>query len=279
MRKRAALALAVAAITLSGALYGLLRTRERFVDAARVPNGTGGLAASLVPALPAEEPGRGVPSRPARTSLGVQASEVTPPVFQAPSAPTDPVGGFRYDGEMAALLSTFVGEEPDLLGWTDYFARLASEAELDPTTLRSSDDQVGGTLRVPGTDIAMDFTLDEGTYTIAMKRRTDLTTVGPIAFRSSLSGSFEGDDLGAAYGSVQVYPSSEQRFYETHPIGYLYEMRDGSTSFCPLTAEFEGGHFAVSVPAREDYSEFTYGNLQLPYELLLRLRALRPSGD
>ena len=179
-----------------------------------------------------------------------------------------------YEREMALYLNSFAGDHPDLLGWTDYLSRLAIEAELDLESIYSDDDGTHGVLVLPGSDLSIEVSYQDKGYSLALEAQVQIDSVGPITFNAAMALPVKEGNLENLFGTVQFYPDSSQSTFKENPMGYLYEMEDGETSFRAMQGIFEDGRFSIVVESKQNSQQSELGDLTVPYTLMLRLQEL-----
>ena len=193
----------------------------------------------------------------------------------------EPVGGGKesapvreYEREMALYLNSFASDQPDLLGWTEYLSRLAIDAELDLESIHSDEKGTHGVLLLPGSDLSIEVShLDSG-YTLAIKAQVEVHAAGTVGFQSTMALPVDDRNLAMLYGTVQFFPNSSQAVFEENPMGFVYEMEDGGSSFRPMQAKFDDGSFSVMIESKNNAQQSQLGDLSVPYTLMLRLQEL-----
>ncbi len=179
----------------------------------------------------------------------------------------------NYEEEMALYLNSFVGDLPDLIGWTDYLASLAVKAELDLESVYSDEKGTHGVLILPGSELTMDVSILDSGYSLKVESKVQIHTGETVKFHSILAGPVKGGNVETLHGIVQFYPSGQDIFND-NPMGYIYETKDGESSFRPMTAVYNNDRFSINLEGKDKSKQVAIGNLTQPYALMLRLQEL-----
>src|SRR5262245_22247543 len=153
-----------------------------------------------------------------------------------------------YLAEMAGFLSTFLTDEPEVLGWNGLLEVLAARAVLDPTSVVESEDGLRGTFMIPNSTLRIEFTIQGEGYKVDLANKAGLLRIGETEFSSSLTFKPEDGMIKESASVVQFHPQGDQRFYEDGPIGYVFGTNEKETFFRPLHGEVREGKYWLEVP-------------------------------
>ena len=178
-----------------------------------------------------------------------------------------------YSVEETRVLSTFLGDEPDLEGWNSFIERLAIDCELVPDSLQQVGQDLAGRFVLSGTELEVDFKISQEGYSIQIKDATLLGSAGEVDYHTAIAFQEVDGDVPVFHTSVQFHPRAEQSYYENGPIGYLYDTFDGRMSYRSVRGEVrDDGKYWVSIPPPDAAQDADGGHVGAAYLWLLRLR-------
>jgi len=276
-------------IVLAGAVLGavgVLYLGARLGSEDREPSGRGG-GGAVRGRVDAPEPGvseRTDEGRDAASSLPVaEPVRADRRVVESAAEPARVVAdGLPESARLQACLRSFLGEEPDLLGWTGHLSDLAAVAELDVASLEDRGGKLRGTFVIPGSEMRIAFRVERDGYTLESNYRLDDPAHDdPLAYHLSVALQTEDGVTSAGHGVVQFLPQDGQTFFEDGPVGYLYDLGARDSSFRALHGEVrDDGDYWIDVPPPEANRSLEASALGAMDPWLARLREaerLRPA--
>lgn len=221
---------------------------------------------SLRSPKPAEAEGVTAPSaRPERLEIeGSRPARADGLVVGSQGDPT----GSNYEQRIEFYLESFLGPEPDILGWNALLGHLAMEARLDQFSLAANaHGETQGVFSIPGTDKQIAFEISGVGCKVTLNGEMSPTGIDHVGYRAEMGWRTKAGHIEGAYGAVQFVARDdyEEQALDKRIVGYVYDVDDERTLFRPMEARMNKGMYELRVPPPETNKRITHGSLQPAY--------------
>lgn len=195
------------------------------------------------------------------------------------STATDPLDD-SYGREAGLYLDSFISEEPDIVGWTTVWQRLASEAVLVEDSVIERGGTVFGEFRIENEGVTVDFEIGSDGYLLKWNDEATSFAHGAVDFSSSITFAVpDGGQLGEMHGAVQLRPREGQGFHREGPVGHLFYTSESSSNARPLTPTFnDDGTYGLTISPYDEDNASDVGNPDAAFDWYLKLKDIEQSA-
>lgn len=183
----------------------------------------------------------------------------------------------RFAQEAGYFLDSFTTENPDVIGWSALWHKLALDAAVIEDSIVEEDGLIRGSIAVGGGEATVDFEIDGDGYSLLWRDEAATALKGLTRFNASISFLVSGaSSIEQMNGVVQLYPRGSQDFHRHGPVGHGYYVTDSAHNALPMVPVFKNGEkYGISIGLFDKKDETPGGYIEPAaawYALLSRIK-------